>query len=108
MGVIYSAGDDLRQLLIPFIRARRPELTEAEIAPLYRACYRHGVPAEAFWRGVGLDPSVEDAFLGTYELMPGVVNFLKQMQVAHIPVFGFSNDVAEWATKRGRLHDLDP
>lgn len=108
MGVIYSTGDDLRQLLIPFVRSRRPELTEADIAPAYRACYREGAPAETLWRTVALDPTVEDAYLASYQLTPGVLDFLKRMQTLRIPVFGFSNDVAEWAPKRRRLHNLDP
>lgn len=108
MGVIYPTGDDLRQLLIPFIRARRRDLTEADIAPLYRACYREGAPVEVLWRAVGLDSSIEDDYLATYQLTPGLLDFLQRMQALRIPVFGFSNDVAEWAPKRRHLHNLDP
>src|SRR5690348_14488631 len=89
MGVIFPEGDDLRGLLIPFVQARFPHLGEAEIAPHYRLCYRDGVPSAALWRALGFAGDhglVEDEFLKTYTLVPGVIDFLQRMEAAATPV----------------------
>ena len=60
MGVIYPVGDDLRVLLMPFLRSRGCTLSDDEIIALYRACYRDGLAAAAFWEAVACDGRVED------------------------------------------------
>jgi FMN phosphatase YigB (HAD superfamily) len=73
------------------------------IIDAYRACYRDGLPARELWHGTGCewrDGALETDFLACYELNPGVIDFLEGMRESGVPVFGLSNDVAEWAGKR--------
>lgn len=110
MGVIYTLGDDLRQLLIPYLRTRGCQRTDEELRLAYRACYREGASVEALWDATGLEHArerFEDAYLRLYELNSGVVDFLDEMRAQKVPVFGLSNDIAEWSVKRRRLHGLD-
>ncbi len=103
MGVIYPVADDLRKLLIPYLRARGCELPDDALVDLFRACYRDGMPARDLWRQTGCDwadGALETDFLALYELRPGVTPFLEAMRTAGIPLYGLSNDVAEWALTR--------
>jgi putative hydrolase of the HAD superfamily len=110
MGVIFPEGDDLRSLLIPFVQARAGDLSEAEIAPPYRECYRNGATSKSLWEALGFDygdGTLEDEFLATYKLTPGVVAFLESMAWVSTPIYGLSNDVAEWSVKRRNTFELD-
>jgi len=110
MGVIYPVADDLRDLLIPYVRTRGSELTDDELVELFRACYRHGMPARELWQQTGCDwedGALETDFLALYELRPGVIEFLQAMRSAGIPVYGLSNDVAEWAIARRKSFGID-
>jgi HAD superfamily hydrolase (TIGR01509 family) len=110
MGVIYTNGDDLRQLLIPYLRTKGCQRTDEELRLAYRACYREGASVETLWAATGLAQArerFEDAYLRLYELNSGVVAFLDEMRARRVPVYGVSNDIAEWSIKRRRLHALE-
>jgi FMN phosphatase YigB (HAD superfamily) len=110
MGVIYTHRDDLRQLLIPYLRTKGCQRSDEELRRAYRACYREGAAVETLWDATGLAHArerFEDAYLGLYELNSGVMDFLAEMGAQEVPVFGLSNDIAEWSVKRRRLHGLD-
>ena len=103
MGVIYPVADDLRDLLIPFLRSKGSTVTDEAIIDAFRACYRNGAPASSIWQCAGLDAgntAIEDEYLACYELSPGVREFLEAMREAAVPIYGLSNDVGEWARKR--------
>lgn len=110
MGVIYPIADDLRDLLIPFLRSRGSTVPDEEIIEAYRACYRAGAPADTIWAASGCDwqdGALERDYLACYELNAGVHEFLQSMGADSIPVFGLSNDVGEWASKRRKLLGID-
>ena len=103
MGVIFPVPDDLRDLLIPFLRSKGSTVTDEAIIDAFRACYRNGAPASSIWQCAGLDAgntAIEDEYLASYTLNEGVIEFLEAMQAAVVPVYGLSNDVGEWARKR--------
>ncbi|MPZ49547.1 MAG: HAD-IA family hydrolase [Dehalococcoidia bacterium] len=110
MGVVYSAGDDLREIVIPYLKERGCLESDDEIVAAYRSCYREGASARSFWETLGFDPphdAIEEGLLSRYELMPGAVLFLETMVSEAIPVFSLSNDVAEWATMRRQRFGLE-
>jgi len=110
MGVIYTVADDLRSLLIPFLRESGCTLTDEEIAVVCRSCYRDGETAADCWAAMACGGDVdelEDRFLSMYELTPGVIQFLQKMKAEAIPVYMLSNDVKEWSLKRRVTHQLD-
>jgi FMN phosphatase YigB (HAD superfamily) len=110
MGVIYPVADDLRELLIPYLRSKGCTVPDNEVIDAYRACYRDGATARSIWDLAGCDwadGALEHEFLACYELNAGVIEFLEAMHERSIPVYGLSNDVGEWAPVRRRLLGID-
>lgn len=103
MGVIFSAADDVAELLIPFVREAGGADANA-VASAYRAASLGILGADAFWRAVGLTPEVEDVYLSRHSLVSGVVDLLECAARAGMPVWCLSNDIERWSMKlRGRL-----
>jgi HAD superfamily hydrolase (TIGR01509 family) len=105
MGVLFRAADDVVDILIPFIREHGGDAESAAAAYLEASLGTMG--PDQFWRNVGLDPSVEDAYLSRHSLMPGAEDFLRRSQHARVPVWCLSNDVGRWSIKLRRRFDLD-
>jgi putative hydrolase of the HAD superfamily len=105
MGVVFEVGDDVADLLIPFIGERGGDV--AAVADAYLTASLGRCDADAFWRAVGLDPAVEDDYLQRLRLMPGVEQFVAQLHDAGLPALCLSNDVARWAAKLRRRFGLD-
>lgn len=110
MGVIYTEGEDLWNLWVPYIRACGCVLSDSDVHTRYVSCCRGEMTSQELWELVGCvwdGGKVEDEFLSYYALTPGLVDFLEQMKAMSIPVFCLSNDVAEWSVKRRRLFHLE-
>jgi putative hydrolase of the HAD superfamily len=107
MGVIYRTGDDVAELLVPFVQARKP-VGRDEIERHYRAASVGGISSSDFWRNVGLEDSVEDEYLDGHGLTPGLLEFLQEVSGITASVWCLSNDVSEWSRKlRARLGITD-
>jgi len=99
MGVIFSAADDVAELLIPFV-AQSGGATDAEvIEAAYLKASLGTIDASTFWREVGLNPSFEDMYLSGHSLVEGVDAFLHRAERQDIPVWCLSNDVGRWSRK---------
>ena len=105
MGVIYRVGDDLRDLLIPFIIGRGG--TVEGLPEIYRAVCRGETGADEIWRCAGLSSEVEDDHLAQLELTPGVLGFLDRARARFEIVAGLSNDVSRWSRKLRARFGLD-
>jgi HAD superfamily hydrolase (TIGR01509 family) len=97
MGVLFEVGDDVAELLIPFVAQQGGDVAAVPDAYLTASLGRSD--ADAFWRAVGLDPAVEDRYLERPRLMPGVREFIARVRDADLSLLCLSNDVARWATK---------
>ena len=104
MGVLFAVGDDVGELLTPFVAERGGHA--AAVADAYLAASLGACDADAFWFAVGLDGSVEDAYLERLRLMPGVESFLAQVRAAELQLMCLSNDLARWADKLQRRFGL--
>jgi HAD superfamily hydrolase (TIGR01509 family) len=110
MGVVYPIGDDLRDLIIPFLKSEGCDRPEQDFIEAYRRCYRGGADAASFWESLGYAPpfdEIETLVLREYHLTYGAIEFLEALRAAGIPVFSLTNDVAGWAAKRRRLLGID-
>ncbi len=110
MGVIYLAGDDVAELLIPFARSRGCRLPDSDIAETYMEASLGQLTSTDLWRSLGVaGPSADlDAdYLKGHKLTPGVRQFLGKMKAAEIPVACISNDVAEWSRALRKAHGLE-
>ena len=81
MGVIYVHGDDVSELLIPFVHEMGARATAAEIRQAYRRASLGELRAEEFWAAVGLSSGVEDAYLSRHVLASGLIDFLDRKSV---------------------------
>ncbi len=105
MGVIYQAGDDVVELLIPFI-CERTDTAPDIIEELYRQCSLGEFSSSSFWQQVGLDASVEDEYLNGHLLVDGLREFIAEAKKHYESVWCLSNDVSEWSSKLRQKHDL--
>jgi HAD superfamily hydrolase (TIGR01509 family) len=108
MGVIYRVGDDVPDLLVPFIREKGGIDDSATIEALYRAASLGQLTAVEFWRRVGVSPELEDEYLARFELSPGLPELLQRASSRFQSVACLSNDVSEWSLKLRRRFCLEP
>jgi putative hydrolase of the HAD superfamily len=110
MGVIFQAGDDVAELLIPFARRRGCTLDDSAITNVYRRCSLGQFSSAALWNELGLAGEVADldpAYLSLHRVTAGLGAFLATMRAEGIPVGCLSNDVAEWSRQLRRMHGLE-
>lgn len=99
MGVIYSVGDDVGELLCPFI-AEKGGLRDAEqINLLYRAASLGQISAKEFWEAVSLNPEFEEEYLRRHSLTDGLLDLLQSVHLHGCPIWCLSNDLSEWSRK---------
>ena len=102
IGVIYpvgDGGDDVKNLLIPFIKEKGGSEDVDTIERLYLQASLGKLAAFQFWQKVGLDPKLEDEYLKRFTLAPGLVDFLEGMNARQTAVWCLSNDLSEWSRK---------
>jgi len=106
MGVIYRVGDDVADLLLPFLRAHGGNADKGVVNAAYLRASLGEIPSAEFWRRVDLDPNAEDAYLATLTLTPGLIRFLDRAAGAFRRIACLSNDVSEWSRKLRERHGL--
>ncbi|MDD5398807.1 MAG: HAD-IA family hydrolase [Dehalococcoidia bacterium] len=102
MGVIYPVGDDgddVKNLLIPFIKEKGGSEDIENIERLYLQASLGKLPAFQFWQKVGLNPKLEDEYLKRFSLAPGLIGFLEAANSRKVAVWCLSNDISEWSRK---------
>ena len=107
MGVIYSAGDDVRDLLCPFVLEKGGTKDISRIERLYHLASLGNMSASEFWKSVGLDPKLEDAYLQRHKLTDGLIDFVKAVNSRGYEVWCLSNDLLEWSKKLRIRFGLD-
>ena len=108
MGVIFSARDDVAELLAPFVRARGGTRDARIVEAAYLDASVGAVDADTFWRRVGLSPDVELAYLSSHRLSPGTLEFLAQARGSDLPVWCLSNDVGRWSKQLRQAFGIEP
>jgi len=107
MGVIYSVGNDDRDLLCPFVAEKGGTKDVSQIEMLYRSTSLGNMSSAQFWKAVGLDPGLEDEYLQRYELTDGLIDFLEAVDSQGYEVWCLSNDITEWSKKLRARFGLD-
>ena len=110
MGVIYIAQDDVKELLIPFLRRKGCDISDAEIYNLYKECSLGKFSSIKFWRRLQIQESgesLDNEYIQGHILSDGLLDFLQKMKAHDIPVACLSNDVMEWSVKLRKLHNLE-
>jgi len=99
MGVIYSVGNDDRDLLCPFVEEKGGTKDVSKIEMLYNSTSLGNMSSAQFWKAVGLDPGLEDEYLQRYKLTDGLTDFLEAVNSQGYEVWCLSNDISEWSKK---------
>src|SRR5688572_26526356 len=102
MGVIYEVGDDVGELLVPFVRERNGDCDIAAVERLYDEAILGRLTAKQFWTGLGLAPDLEDEYLQSYRLSAGVNELLQRAPDHFSSIWCLSNDLSEWSLKLRR------
>src|SRR5690348_9290731 len=107
MGVLYAAGDDVEDLLIPFVREHgKQNFSNSEIEQVYNSASLGEIDAAVFWEKVGVDPALEDLYLSKHTLMPDAIAILPLLRQG-FDLCCLSNDVAAWSLKLRRRFGLE-
>ncbi|MFH0769638.1 MAG: HAD-IA family hydrolase [Chloroflexota bacterium] len=107
MGVIYSVGDDVKDLLCPFVEEKGGVGDVSRIEGLYLSASLGSMSASEFWKAVSLSPEVEDEYLQRLKLSDGLINFLEKVKSQDYEVWCLSNDLSEWSRKLRARFGLD-
>jgi FMN phosphatase YigB (HAD superfamily) len=107
MGVIYRVGDDVADLLIPFIRENGGLDDVLQIEEAYIDASLGNIKASEFWRRVNVPSEFEDRYLRRLELSNGVSDLLDVAGKHFREVACLSNDVSEWSRKLRIRFGLD-
>lgn len=99
MGVMYSIGDDVKDLLCPFIAEKGGISDMDKITSLYTVASLGNMTAIEFWQSVGVAPNLEDEYLQGHNLTDGLIEFLEAINSRGGEVWCLSNDLSEWAKK---------
>jgi FMN phosphatase YigB (HAD superfamily) len=106
MGVIFAAGDDVVELLCPFVHEQGGIADDGRIEALYNDASLGRLSARRFWEEVLVDPALEDDYLRRHRLSIGLREFLHDAKPRVDSIWCLSNDVSEWSLKLRDLYDL--
>jgi FMN phosphatase YigB (HAD superfamily) len=107
MGVLYASGDDVAELLIPFVAQNGGTADAGQVEATYIEASLGNISAAQFWKDVGVDPGLEDRYLSMHELIPGADAVLGLGMFASFPICCISNDVREWSEKLRKRFALE-
>jgi putative hydrolase of the HAD superfamily len=107
MGVIYSVGDDVVDLLYPFIVEKGGDKDISKVQSLYDSASLGNMCASEFWEAVGIATGLEDEYLSRHQLSNGLIEFLQEIKKRGYEVWCLSNDLSEWSEKLRIRFTLD-
>jgi putative hydrolase of the HAD superfamily len=97
MGVLYSAADDVGDLLVPYLRSHGCVLRREEIAQLYQECSLGKMSSADFWAMTGASGASDEEYCRNHRLTEGVVAVLAELDTTGVRLGCLSNDVSEWS-----------
>ncbi|RKZ68469.1 MAG: hypothetical protein DRQ48_08695 [Gammaproteobacteria bacterium] len=106
MGVTYKAGDDVAELLVPFV-TKRSEVSVSRIEELYHQCSLGEFSSSVFWERLELSTSIEDEYLANHRLVNGVKEFIADARANFDSIWCLSNDISEWSIKLRQMFALE-
>ncbi|MDR2973893.1 MAG: HAD-IA family hydrolase [Propionibacteriaceae bacterium] len=106
MGVVFASGDDVGELLIPYLRGLGCTLDEADIQRWYLECSLGRMTSADFWERCGVSGDDEE-YLESHRLTSGILDLLAWTRAQGLLVGLLSNDVAEWSALLRRRFGLD-
>jgi putative hydrolase of the HAD superfamily len=96
MGVLYKTGDDVEDLLIPYLRGKGCTLVDSEIEDLYRECSLGKMSSSEFWNSTNAVGATDFEYCQGHRLTDGILPLLVELSRA-CRIACLSNDVSEWS-----------
>jgi len=106
MGVLYETGDDVEELLIPYLREKGCTLPDSDIEDLYRDCSLGKLSSRDFWTATDATGASDDEYCRKHRLTPGIPDLLGELSEDY-PIACLSNDVSEWSALLRKRFQLD-
>jgi len=106
MGVIYSCGDDVGELLVPFLRDQGGQSNLDKVRRFYVPASLGQISADDFWRGVELSADLEEEYLSLYRLSDGAAEFIRHPPGRVASLWGLSNDLERWSRRLRERNDV--
>lgn len=110
MGVVFEVGDDVNDLLVPFLRERDASIESDGVNRLYRYASLGEISSHGFWNELGFGdayPGIEREYLGSRLRLDGeFANVAQSLRQEHSLAM-LSNDIAEWSRFLRQHHGLD-
>ena len=112
MGVIFTIGDDVSGLLIPYIHSLKPDVKVQSIQEAYLSASLGKISSREFWElmGIGQDdiPEVERNYLERhFTLDAGFLPCAKSLK-SRYGISLLSNDVSEWSKSLRNHYGIEP
>ena len=107
--VIFLQSNDPTDHLVTFIRDKGGNLEEEEIIELHRQGTLGRLSSYDFWKQVGVEgesKEIDMEYVRSFDLRPGVKDFLQTMHKRGVPIGVVTNDFAEWSYALRKLYGL--
>lgn len=99
MGVVFTEGEDVHNILIPFVQKRNP-MSKEDIYDIYRRANLGEISSKEFWEDVGLGheyPQIETTYLDSRtDIDHGFVPVARSLSKKY-GIGLLSNDISEWS-----------
>lgn len=110
MGVTFKVGDDINDLLIPYLQKLNPELSPGKVHELYALASIGKISSRQVWRELGFEkeyPGIEKTYLDDcLEVDPGFYPCAGALRPRYRLAM-LSNDVKEWSQYLREKNKLD-
>lgn len=109
MGVLYRNGDDVGELLIPFLQERGCRLPISAIEEIYHAYSLGRGSQDSFWAACGVageSGTLDADYLERHQLTDGLREFLAGLRRRGHRICCLSNDLAAWSQWLRKRHHL--
>ena len=112
MGVVFTVGDDVEGLLIPYIHSLKPDIGAKDIKDKYMAASLGKISSHEFWTLLGFDSAdiqvIERNYLEkSFTLDAGFLPCAKALK-SHYRIALLSNDVSEWSKFLREFYGIEP
>ena len=111
MGVIFTVGDDVEDLLIPYIHSLKPEIPDQSIKAVYLGASLGRMSSFEFWTLMGFKqadiPEIERTYLEkSFTLDDGFIPCAKALK-GRYGIALLSNDISEWSKYLRGFYNID-
>ena len=112
MGVIFTVGDDVEGLLIPYVRSLKPGIDDQKVKDLYLAASLGKIASRDLWAQLGFDetdiPAIERNYLEkSFTLDAGFLPCAKALKNRYVIAL-LSNDISTFSRYLRVYHGIEP